>query len=74
MAHILDRQGDFITEGLQSCTVCDDAINLALKLAAKRNESVFLVDEDGNWQVHPNGHIDQQDTDWMTLTSKTEGE
>ena len=51
MASIYDQNGNTITEGLQGCKVCDEAIQAAYRLAAARNEPVILEDDDGTWLV-----------------------
>ena len=58
MAAIYDRITDNpITEGLQGCEVCDEAIIAARNIARRRNEEVLLVDDDGDWIVFPDGLI-----------------
>lgn len=54
-----------LTEGLQPCTVCDEAIQTARRIAADRQEDVLLSDADGLWRVHPDGDCDEvhMDTD-----------
>lgn len=54
MAAIYDYEtGDEITVGLQGCDVCDEAIQAAQRIADDRGEDVHLVDDDGEWIVHP---------------------
>jgi hypothetical protein len=54
MATIYDYEtGYSLTEGLQGCTVCDEAIQAAERFADEREESVELHDDDGRWLVHP---------------------
>lgn len=56
MAAIYDwKNGDPLALGLQGSDECDQAINLAKELAAERGESVHLDDDDGEWEVRPNG-------------------
>lgn len=45
--------GNTITEGLQGCTVCDEAFRMAKRMADERGEAVHLSDDDGEWIVHP---------------------
>ncbi len=55
MAEIYNYQtGDVICEGLQSHTVCDEAMQAALGIAADRGEPVVL-DDGEEWIVHPDG-------------------
>lgn len=51
--------GTAITQGLQGCSVCDEAIQAARRIAADRGEDVHLVDDDGEWIVHPDGTADE---------------
>ena len=54
MAAIYDTQnGNLITDGLQGCTKCDEAIQAAKRIADDLGEDVPLVDDDGEWIVHP---------------------
>jgi hypothetical protein len=53
MAEIYTLDGGLITEGLQGCTVCAEAIKLAKEIADDRGEPVRLYDDDGVWLVHP---------------------
>lgn len=53
------RTGDVITEGLQTCRVCDEALNMARRIAAERGEPVLLVDADGHWHVQPDGDCEE---------------
>lgn len=54
MAAIYDMDtGDTITDGLQGCNTCDEALDMARRIAAERGESVHLVDDDGEWSVAP---------------------
>lgn len=59
-AAIYDAEtGDTITEGLQGCHVCDEAIQTARRIAAERDEPVHLTDDDGEWLVKPDGSRDK---------------
>ena len=51
MAAIFDADGHTITEGLQGCSVCDEASNLAKEIAKERGTMIFLNDDDGEWSV-----------------------
>jgi len=42
---------EIITDGLQTCRVCDEALNTARELAGERGELVLLEDADGLWLV-----------------------
>ena len=54
MAAIYDMASGWpITEGLQGCYVCDQAIDMAQEIADEREECVLLDDDDGQWVVHP---------------------
>ena len=54
MAKILDpRSGDILTDGLQGCNKCDEAILTAYRMADARGRTVLLMDDDGEWVVHP---------------------
>ncbi|CAM6053504.1 unnamed protein product [Sphagnum tenellum] len=46
MATIYDETGRHITEGLQGCSKCDEAILRARAIAAQNNRPVILYDED----------------------------
>lgn len=60
MAAIYDATtGETITEGLQGCSRCDEALQTARRLAQERDEPVHLDDDDGEWLVHPDGHCDR---------------
>jgi len=58
MASIYSADGMYITEGLQSHEVCDEAIDSALSLAQERGEDVFLEDGDRRQTVSPDGTIE----------------
>jgi hypothetical protein len=58
MAAVYDMDGHAITEGLQGCKVCDEAIQAARAIASRRDEAVVLEDDDGHWIVHPNGTVE----------------
>lgn len=61
MASIIDIDtGDYITQGLQGCSVCDTAIHTARRIAAERNEAVILDDDDGEWLVQPDGTVTER--------------
>ena len=58
-----------LAEGLQGSDVCDEALDMALDLAEEYSEPVLLVDDDGEWIVHPDGTVERYDpgpadTDW----------
>lgn len=54
MAEIYDSTtGAAITVGLQGCNTCNEAILAAQRIADERGHDVLLVDDDGEWYVHP---------------------
>lgn len=53
MAAIYTMDGNEICNGLQGCDACDEAILTAKQIAKRRGEDVHLVDDDGEWIVHP---------------------
>jgi hypothetical protein len=60
MAAIYDATtGETITEGLQGCSRCDEALIAAREWAEDWGEAVHLVDDDGEWIVYQDGHCDQ---------------
>jgi len=65
MATIYSQDGMEITVGLQGSSVCDEAVQAAKRIAADRQESVRLEDDDGNWDVYPDGRVDEAD-EWET--------
>ena len=44
-----------ITDGLQGCNTCDEALTAARRIAADTGEPVALEDDDGLWIVTPTG-------------------
>ncbi len=52
-ASIYDMMGSELTTGLQPSAICDEAILTAQRIADERGEDVHLVDDDGEWIVHP---------------------
>jgi hypothetical protein len=53
MASIYDYEtGNVLSEGLQGCTVCSEAMRAAQNWADRRGASVELCDDDGRWLVH----------------------
>lgn len=53
MAAIYTMDGDELTDGLQGCSVCDEAIEAACRTADRLGADVHLSDDDGDWIVHP---------------------
>jgi hypothetical protein len=54
MAAIYDYETAYtLSDGLQGCNVCDEAIRAAQWTADDRGEDVVLEDDDGVWLVHP---------------------
>lgn len=65
MASILDYQtGEYITQGLQGCKTCDEAIQMARRMAAERQKPVVLDDDDGQWVIQPDGSAEESDTQY----------
>lgn len=63
MADIYDQNGEELAVGLQGSSVCDEAILAAKEIAKERGEVVRLEDDDGNWDVHPDGRVEVAE-DW----------
>jgi hypothetical protein len=63
MAKIYNQDGYVLTEGLQGCTVCSEAIQVAQSMARDRNEPVILEDDDGTWLVPVDGLATEIDAD-----------
>jgi len=57
MATILNLDGYEITIGLQGSSVCDEAIHAASRIAVSLGEPVILADDDGDWEVSPDGEV-----------------
>ena len=56
MAAIYDSAHfELITDGLQGCVTCDEAIKTAERIADRFGRDVILSDDDGDWLVHPIG-------------------
>lgn len=55
MATIYTLDGDIITDGLQGRAQCDEALQLAQRLASERDEAVELHDDGSAWRVEPDG-------------------
>ena len=53
VASIYTRNGDEIATGLAPCTVSDEAVRAARRIAAQRREAVVLDDADGSWLIPP---------------------
>jgi len=53
MAAIYTTTGNEIAAGLPGCNVCDEAILAAERHADALGTDVHLVDDDGDWLVHP---------------------
>lgn len=54
-ATITDLNGDILSDGLQTCDVSDEALNIARRRAEESETAVILCDADGDWRVEPNG-------------------
>jgi hypothetical protein len=59
MADIYTMDGEVITQGLQSDSVCSEAIQAAKSIAAERNEVVRLEDGDDVYDVYPDGTVSE---------------
>lgn len=55
MARVYSHDGYIAADGLHGCTVCDEAIQTARRIADEWDEPVELEDDDGNWWVYPIG-------------------
>ena len=55
MARIYSHDGYVAADGLQGCETCDEALQLACRIADEWDEAVELEDDDGTWRVHPVG-------------------
>jgi|GEM_PF-5749716 len=65
MAEIYNRNGEEITVGLQSSSVCDEAIQAARGIARDRDEEVMLEDGKKRTTVFPDGSTeDGWEGDW----------
>lgn len=58
MAEIYSMDGYEITVGLQGDAVSDEAVTVAKEIARDRGETVRLEDDDGLWDVHPDGTVE----------------
>lgn len=61
MATIYTMDGYYAAEGLQGSDVCDEAIQIARSIAKERGETVRLEDDDGHWDVDPDGSVSEAD-------------
>ncbi len=58
MASIYDYEnGDEVTVGLQGSSVCNEAIQAAVRIATTQRRAVVLDDDDGYWYVGPRGGV-----------------
>jgi len=62
MAEIYSMNGDEIALGLQGCNVCDEAIQAAKGIAQDLGKPVRLEDDDGLWDVFPDGTVSEGDS------------
>lgn len=53
MAAVYTLDGNELCTGLQGSDVCDEAIQAAERHADTLGADVHLVDDDGEWIVHP---------------------
>lgn len=63
MATIYTTDGETLSDGLQGCDACDEAILAAERIAEERGEDVILEDDDGTWLVTP-GEEPAQPYEW----------
>lgn len=73
MAAIYTMDGNELSAGLQGCRVCDEAIQAAERTADKRREDVHLVDDDGEWIVHPAVGLERDPADRYVDPDAAEG-
>lgn len=60
MAAVYDYyNGDVLTQGLQGCNTCDEALKAAKQIASTRKIKVVLEDDDGQWVVFPSGKVEE---------------
>lgn len=72
MAGVYDiDSGNELTTGLQGCNVCNEALQVAQGLADSMGRDVHLVDDDGEWAVHPAINGEREDADPIGSTSET---
>lgn len=55
IATITDTDGNILSDGLQTCDVCDAALQAACRQAEERGADVILCDADGDWRITPSG-------------------
>ncbi len=66
MAAVYDIDtGNELTTGLQGCKVCNEALQVAEGLADSMGRDVHLVDDDGEWIVHPEIDGVRELADWV---------
>jgi hypothetical protein len=53
MAAIYTINGNELCAGLQGCNTCDEALQAAERYADDLEADVHLIDDDGEWIVHP---------------------
>lgn len=53
MASIYTLDGNELSTGLQGCNTSDEAIQAAERHADNLGADVHLIDDDGEWIVHP---------------------
>jgi len=47
------ENGNELCAGLQGCNTCDEALQAAERYADALGADVHLIDDDGEWIVHP---------------------
>ena len=67
MASIYNKNGEYLTQGLQGSKVCDEAIKVAKRMAKNRNEEVYLEDDGWIYAILPDGSFGEV-PDWMVET------
>lgn len=71
MAAVYDiDSGNELTTGLQGCNKCNEALQVAEGLADSMGRDVHLVDDDGEWAVHPELNGEREAAD--QIKNKTE--
>lgn len=58
------QTAETLSAGLQGSNHCDEARRAARNIAAQRQETVVLEDDDGNWAVAPDGSRERLPDDW----------
>ena len=62
-AQIYSISGEFLARGLQVDSVCEEAVRIARRIAARRGEPVLLRDHDDWILVMPCGHHEMMEAE-----------